>query len=41
MAARAALRSVFEHVTLEDVATGRLPTEVAELAAQPDSWRVR
>ena len=38
IAVRAALRSVLEHVTIGDLANGRLPDEIAALAAQPDAW---
>ncbi len=38
VAMRAALRSVLESVTLADVAAGRLPKEVAKLAADPEAW---
>ena len=38
IAVRAALRSVLEHVTLEDLAKGRLPPRVARMAAVPDAW---
>jgi Rrf2 family protein len=41
VAARAALRSVFEHVTLADIVTGKLPARVAKMAADPDAWSVR
>jgi Rrf2 family protein len=40
VAARAALRSVLEHVTLADIASGKLPKQVARLAADPDAWSV-
>ncbi len=41
IAVRASLRSVVEHVTLADVATGRLPPEVARLADDPEAWVTR
>ncbi len=41
VAARAALRSVLEHVTLADIASGRLPEPIATMAADPDAWTVR
>src|SRR5687768_9556934 len=41
VAARAALRSVLERVTLADIASGKLPGPVAKLAADPDAWAVR
>ena len=37
IAVRAALRGVLEHVTIADVASGRLPPEVQKLAADPDA----
>jgi Rrf2 family protein len=41
VAARAALRSVLEHVTLADIASGKLPKAIAKMAADPDAWTVR
>ena len=38
IATRAALRSVLEHVTLADLASGQLPTHIAQLANDPDAW---
>jgi len=38
IAVRANLRAVLEVVTLADVAAGRLPDEVAVIAADPDAW---
>jgi Rrf2 family protein len=38
IAVRAALRSVLEHVTIDDLARGTLPKPIAKLAADPDSW---
>jgi Rrf2 family protein len=38
IAVRASLRSVLEAVTLDDIATGRLPAKVARLARDPDAW---
>ncbi|HEX6490467.1 MAG TPA: Rrf2 family transcriptional regulator [Gaiellaceae bacterium] len=38
VAVRANLRSVLESVTLADLAAGRLPDQVAALAADPDAW---
>jgi len=35
---RAALRGVLEHVTIADVASGRLPRAVEVLTADPDAW---
>jgi len=39
IAVRASLRSVLEHVTVADVAAGRLPDEVARLASDPEAWQ--
>lgn len=41
VAARAALRSVLEHVSLADIASGQLPKPIAKVAADPDAWAVR
>jgi len=38
IAVRASLRGVLEQVTLADLASGRLPDHVRELAADPDAW---
>jgi Rrf2 family protein len=38
IAVRASLRSVLETVTVADLAAGRLPDEVAAIAADPDAW---
>jgi len=38
VAVRATLRSILESVTLADVAAGRLPEHIGELAADPDAW---
>jgi Rrf2 family protein len=38
IAVRASLRGVLEQVTLADVASGRLPGHVRQLAADPDAW---
>src|SRR6478609_5839411 len=38
VAVRANLRAVLEVVTLADLAAGRLPDEVAAIAAEPDAW---
>jgi Rrf2 family protein len=38
IAVRANLRAVLETVTLADVAAGRLPSEVARIAADPEAW---
>ncbi|WP_409330523.1 RrF2 family transcriptional regulator [Trujillonella humicola] len=39
VAARAAYRRVLEEVSLADVVAGKLPADVAELAAVEDAWR--
>jgi Rrf2 family protein len=39
IAVRANLRAVLENVTLADVAAGRLPDEVARIAADPEAWQ--
>jgi len=39
IAVRANLRAVLEHVTLADVAGGRLPDEIAQLASDPEAWQ--
>ena len=41
IAVRASLRTVLEHVTLADLVSGNLPSEVEALAAQPDAWAAR
>src|SRR3954449_12238243 len=41
IAVRASLRDVLEHVTLEQVAEGKLPREVSALTKQPDAWTRR
>jgi Rrf2 family protein len=38
IAVRGNLRAVLEHVTLADLAAGRLPDDVARIAADPDAW---
>jgi len=38
IAVRASLRSVLEHVSVADLASGELPAAVAALAADPDAW---
>src|ERR671932_250358 len=38
IAVRANLRAVLETVTVADLAAGRLPDEVATIAADPDAW---
>jgi Rrf2 family protein len=39
VAVRANLRAVLEHVTISDVAAGRLPRSVQKLTKNPDSWQ--
>jgi Rrf2 family protein len=39
VAARASLRGVLEHVTLAEVAEGRLPEQVTRLTADPEAWQ--
>lgn len=39
IAVRASAREVLEHVTLADVATGRLPAAVTDRTGRPESWR--
>ena len=41
IAVRANLRSVLEHVTVADVAAGKLPKEVDKLAEDPEAWVTR
>ncbi len=41
IAVRVSLRRVLEHVTLAEVAAGRLPEVVRELVADPDAWKTR
>jgi Rrf2 family protein len=41
IAVRSALRQVAEHVTLADLASGRLPTEVEALTRVQDAWITR
>jgi Rrf2 family protein len=41
VALRASVRNVLEHVTLEDVASGRLPRVVETLTSRPDAWDPR
>ena len=38
IAVRRNLREVLEEVTVADLASGRLPSRIAELADDPDSW---
>jgi Rrf2 family protein len=41
IAVRASLRAVLEHITIEQVAQGKLSAEVALLVAAPDAWVAR
>lgn len=41
IAVRQNLREVLEHVSLEELATGKLPPAVTELLDQPEAWVVR
>jgi Rrf2 family protein len=41
VALRAGLRGVLEHVTLADLASGRLPKAVTAKTADPDAWAQR
>ena len=41
IAVRNNLRAVVEHVTLADVAAGRLPAAISRLADDPDAWVTR
>jgi Rrf2 family protein len=41
IAVRASLRTVLEHVTLADLVSGNLPSEVEALASSPDAWVAR
>ena len=41
IAVRKNLRSVVEHVTLADVASGQLPAKIERLASDPDAWVTR
>lgn len=41
IAVRTALRSVLEHVTIADLATGTLPAPITEMIADPDAWNPR
>ena len=38
VALRSAVRSVLEHVTLADVASGKLPPHIAKLTREQDAW---
>jgi Rrf2 family protein len=41
IAVRANLRKVVEHVTVADVADGKLPTAIDQLAEDPEAWVTR
>ena len=41
IAVRKNLREVVEHVTVADVARGRLPRSIAKLSEDPDAWVTR
>jgi Rrf2 family protein len=41
IAVRASMRHVLEHISLDDVATGTLPTDINELLAEPGAWQRR
>jgi Rrf2 family protein len=41
IAVRANLRAVVEHVSLADVAAGRLPAKIDRLAEDPEAWVTR
>src|SRR5271165_2826604 len=41
LALRANLRKVIEHVTLADVASGKLPKEIMALTRQEEAWHTR
>jgi Rrf2 family protein len=41
LALRANLRKVLEHVTLADVASGKLPKEIIALTRQEEAWQTR
>jgi len=41
IAVRANLRKVVEHVTVADVASGKLPSAIDRLAEDPDAWVTR
>ncbi len=41
IAVRASLRGVAEHVTVADIAAGRLPTAIDKLADDPEAWVTR
>ena len=39
IAARSSLHMVFEHVSIQDLADGKLPKSVAALTADEDAWQ--
>jgi len=41
IAVRASLRAVLEHVSIENVVKGELPTDIAHLVSDPDAWVAR
>jgi Rrf2 family protein len=41
IAVRANLRSVVEHVTVADIAQGKIPKAIDKLADDPDVWKTR
>ena len=41
IAVRASLRSVLEQTTLADLAAGKLPPEIEDVIARPESWQAR
>jgi Rrf2 family protein len=41
VALRASLRDVLEHVTLADIAAGKLPKQVSTLTREPGAWHRR
>lgn len=41
IAVRANLRKVVEHVTVADVANGKLPKAIDKLAEDPEAWVTR
>jgi Rrf2 family protein len=41
LALRANLRKVLEHVTLEDVSSGKLPSQIVALTRQEEAWQTR
>jgi Rrf2 family protein len=41
VATRASLRGVLERINLDDIVKGKLPTPIAKLVADPDSWEPR